>query len=104
MEATHQLEILQPIHSSTEKRTCLFGVLDNCVTQIGKRVLRSIILQPSCDLDFIKSTHKCIAELRENPILLASIEEHLRSFQHVDRLSQIAYSAKQVNARSMSKS
>lgn len=70
----------------------LYDILDQCVTSIGKRTLRAKILEPSCDVPYIKLHQQCIAELNakkhaELKSLLAGI---LKQFNYVERLHKLA--------------
>lgn len=66
-------------------------MLDYCVTSLGKRTLRSKILEPMCDVPSIKEIQDCIRELNDNdrvelaPNLIAS----LRNFNNIERLYKL---------------
>lgn len=70
----------------------LYDILDHCVTSIGKRTLRAKILEPSCDVPYIRMHQQCIAELNSRKYidlksLLAGI---LKQFNYVERLHKLA--------------
>ncbi|KAI8964817.1 muts domain V-domain-containing protein [Daldinia sp. FL1419] len=46
----HSLELIQNIQDA-KSRDCLFGLLNETLTPMGSRMLRSNILQPSCQVD-----------------------------------------------------
>lgn len=46
----HSLELIQSLHEPRSK-DCLFGLLNECLTPMGSRMLRSNILQPSSQVD-----------------------------------------------------
>lgn len=73
VESSDRLELLYPLSDTDEKRSCLYGVLNNCVTAIGKRNLRAKILQPTCDIPTIESINQCIKELMLKDDVLANI-------------------------------
>lgn len=91
VESVHRLELTHPLCPSRVRQTSLFGLLDNCSTAVGRRLLRSNILQPPIDVKGIRSTQECIGELQAKPSLLLAIENCLQHFHSVDRLSQIVY-------------
>lgn len=90
LDTSHHLELLYPTCKTKEERACLFGVLNSCVTSIGKRNLRAQILQPSCELKQIIKTQECIKELFGHQELFVSLEETVAKFQSVDKLMKFA--------------
>ncbi|KAI2640346.1 DNA mismatch repair protein-like protein MutS [Hypomontagnella submonticulosa] len=46
----HSLELIQNLQN-TKSKDCLFGLLNETLTPMGSRMLRSNILQPSCQID-----------------------------------------------------
>lgn len=90
LDTSHHLELLYPTCKTKEQRACLFGVLNSCVTSIGKRNLRAQILQPSCELKQIIKTQECIKELFGNQELFVALEETLAKFHSVDKLMKFA--------------
>lgn len=81
VETSHRLELLYPLCENREKRSCLYGVLNNCVTAIGKRNLRAKILQPTCDIPTIEAINQCITELMLKDVVLADI--HVILFNYI---------------------
>ncbi|XP_037047963.1 mutS protein homolog 4-like [Bradysia coprophila] len=90
LDTSHHLELLYPTCKTKEQRACLFGVLNSCVTGIGKRNLRAQILQPSCELKQIIRTQECIKELYGNQDLFIALEAILTKFHSVDKLMKFA--------------
>ncbi|KAJ6645464.1 MutS protein like 4 [Pseudolycoriella hygida] len=90
LDTSHHLELLYPTCKTKEQRACLFGVLNSCVTSIGRRNLRALILQPSCDLKQITKTQECIKELFANQTLFLSLESTVAKFHSVDKLMKFA--------------
>lgn len=90
LDTSHHLELLYPTCKTKEERACLFGVLNSCVTSIGKRNLRAQILQPSCELKQILKTQECIKELFANQELFIALEGTLSKFHSVDKLMKFA--------------
>ncbi|KAI6355054.1 hypothetical protein MCOR25_008360 [Pyricularia grisea] len=58
----HALELLQNSQNVKSKR-CLFGLLNNTLTPMGARYLRSCILQPSTKKEIITPRHEAVEEL-----------------------------------------
>lgn len=58
-----------------EDQKTLFSLLNKCLTGAGSRLLRSCLLQPSSDVDFIEERLDVVQELVLNPAML----ERLRS-------------------------
>jgi DNA mismatch repair protein MSH4 len=56
------LELIQNLQNATSK-DCLFGVLNNTLTPMGSRFLRSNILQPSTDSAKLKKRYDALGEL-----------------------------------------
>lgn len=96
VESVHRLELLCPLFPSKVRQTCLFGLLNNCSTTVGRRQIRAKILQPNLELTVIQAYQECIAELEAKPMLLNAMNEALQQFHSVDRLSQLAYRVRKV--------
>ena len=54
LSTIHSLELIQNIENPKSK-ACLYGLLNQTVTPMGARMLRSTILQPSTQTDVILS-------------------------------------------------
>jgi len=50
LSTIHCLELIQNIHEPRSK-DCLFGLLNECSTPMGSRMLRSNIIQPSSQVE-----------------------------------------------------
>ena len=62
----------------------LYGILNRTKTPGGAKLLRSTILQPSCDSDTINLRYDCIEEILNNEELFNSLESVLGRFVDVD--------------------
>lgn len=60
------------------------------VTRIGQRHLRANILEPSCDIEFIKKRQDQIKVLIGNEELMAHLKENLLNFRNVESLLKIS--------------
>ncbi|HXM74093.1 MAG TPA: DNA mismatch repair protein MutS, partial [Chthoniobacterales bacterium] len=82
--------------------TSLLAVLDRTVTPMGARRLRSWILQPLRDLTELECRQQMIADLVQEPDLLAAIRGELKSIRDIERavgrLSQASGNARDLVA------
>jgi DNA mismatch repair protein MSH4 len=62
LSTIYTLELIQNIQNPRSKQ-CLFGLLDETLTPMGKRLLRSSLLQPSIDPDTIEKRLDAVTEL-----------------------------------------
>ena len=56
------LELIQNLQN-TKSRDSLYGLLNENLTSMGARFLRSNILQPSTDAEKIRKRHEALSEL-----------------------------------------
>jgi DNA mismatch repair protein MSH4 len=56
------LELIQNLQNPKSKH-CLYGLLNETITPMGARMLRSNILQPSTDADTIQARYDAVEEL-----------------------------------------
>jgi DNA mismatch repair protein MutS len=76
---------LELVESRSTRDTSLLAVLDRTVTAIGGRKLRAWILQPLRDLSELQRRQRIIADLLQEPDLLASIRSELKSIRDIER-------------------
>lgn len=88
-----RLELLYSLSNEMHaiKKFSLFSMLNHCVTAIGRRHLRAQILEPSCNVDFIRNRQEQVKVLLENSEILAELSEKLTIFRGVHQLLKIAY-------------
>jgi len=67
------LELLQSNHKAAGTHS-LLGILSNCRTPGGSRLLRMNILQPPYDLKLIQTRLDCIEELMESREILHGLQ------------------------------
>ena len=60
--SVRNLELVEPLFSGESAQTTLFYTLDACSTPMGKRLLRSTLLRPACDLAEIEERLDAVAE------------------------------------------
>jgi DNA mismatch repair protein MutS len=76
---------LELVESRSARDTSLLAVLDRTVTPMGARSLRSWILQPLRDLTGLDRRQQMIADLLQEPDLLASVRAGLKSIRDIQR-------------------
>jgi DNA mismatch repair protein MutS len=76
---------LELVESRNNRDTSLLAVLDRTVTTIGGRKLRAWILQPLRNLTELERRQQMIADLLQEPDLLASIRAELKLIRDIER-------------------
>jgi DNA mismatch repair protein MutS len=93
---------LELVESRGARNTSLLAVLDRTVTPMGGRRLRSWILQPLRNLHELERRQQLIADLLQEPDLLAAIRAQLKPIRDVERatsrLSQASGNARDLVA------
>jgi len=93
---------LELVESRNDRDTSLLAVLDRTVTPMGARKLRAWILQPLRDLRQLECRQQMIADLLQEPDLLAAIRGELKSIRDIERaigrLSQASGNARDLAA------
>jgi DNA mismatch repair protein MutS len=93
---------LELVESRSARDTSLLAVLDRTVTAMGGRKLRAWILQPLRNLSELERRQQIIADLLQEPDLLASIRSELKSIRDIERaagrLSQASGNARDLVA------
>jgi DNA mismatch repair protein MutS len=93
---------LELVGSRSARDTSLLAVLDRTVTPMGGRKLRAWILQPLRNLTELERRQQMIADLLQEPDLLASTRAELKSIRDIERaagrLSQASGNARDLVA------
>jgi DNA mismatch repair protein MutS len=93
---------LELVESRGARTTSLLSVLDRTVTPMGGRRLRSWILQPLRNLHELERRQEMIADLLQEPDLLAAIRAQLKPIRDIERatsrLSQASGNARDLVA------
>src|SRR3984893_1398957 len=76
---------LELVESRSQRDTSLLAVLDRTATPMGARKLRAWILQPLRDLTELGCRQQMIANLLQEPDLLASLRTELKSIRDIER-------------------
>ena len=70
------LELIQNLQSSKSKN-CLFGLLNQTLTPMGSRVLRSNLLQPSTEVGVLQKRYDAVGELTDKEEIFFAIRQGL---------------------------
>jgi len=62
LSTIQSLELIQNIHNPKSKE-CLFGLMNQTLTPMGARLLRSAILQPSAQPEVLNQRYEAVDEL-----------------------------------------
>jgi DNA mismatch repair protein MutS len=93
---------LELVESRSVRDTSLLAVLDRTVTPMGGRKLRAWILQPLRNLFELQCRQQMIADLLQEPDLLAALRVELKSIRDIERatgrLSQASGNARDLVA------
>jgi len=93
---------LDLVESRRARGISLLAVLDRSITPMGGRKLRSWILQPLRNLPELERRQQMIADLLQEPDLLAAIRTELKSIRDIERaagrLSQASGNARDLGA------
>jgi DNA mismatch repair protein MutS len=93
---------LDLVESRSARGTSLLAVLDRTITTMGGRKLRSWILQPLRNVSKLERRQQMIADLLQEPDLLAAIRSELKSIRDIERaagrLSQASGNARDLVA------
>src|SRR5881628_3013111 len=93
---------LDLVESRSARGTSLLAVLDRTITPMGGRKLRFWILQPLRNLPELEQRQQIIADLLQEPDLLAAIRTELKSIRDIERaagrLSQASGNARDLVA------
>jgi DNA mismatch repair protein MutS len=101
LDAATQIN-LELVESRGARNTSLLAVLDRTTTPMGGRKLRAWILQPLRNLPELQRRQQMIADLQQEPDLLAAIRGELKSIRDIERaagrLSQASGNARDLVA------
>jgi DNA mismatch repair protein MutS len=80
------LELVEPLFQGQDERVTLFRTMDECLTPMGKRMLRATILRPLNDAVAIESRYEAVAEAHSD---LVKREEIRRAFAGILDLERL---------------
>ncbi|MCJ1401317.1 MutS protein msh4 [Xylographa trunciseda] len=79
------LELIQNLKNSKSK-DCLYGLLNQTLTPMGSRVLRSNLLQPSTEVGVLQKRYDAVGELADKEDIFFAIRQALKPFLDMDRV------------------
>ncbi|KAF7949911.1 uncharacterized protein EAE97_003420 [Botrytis byssoidea] len=79
------LELIQNLQNAKSK-DCLFGLMNETLTPMGSRLLRSNILQPSTQSTLLAARYDALAELSENDDIFLQIRQALKLIPDIEKL------------------
>ncbi|KAI0515221.1 DNA mismatch repair protein Msh4 [Xylaria bambusicola] len=86
LSTIHSLELIQNLHEPRSK-DCLFGLLNQCLTPMGSRMLRSNIIQPSSQIESVLiPRYEALEELTMKEDMFFEIRKALKEFTDVEKL------------------
>ncbi|KAG9248419.1 DNA mismatch repair protein-like protein MutS [Calycina marina] len=85
LSTIRSLELIQNIQEAKSKN-CLFGLMNETITPMGSRLLRSTILQPSTQPDVLKLRYESLDELTKNGDTYLQIRQALKAFTDIEKL------------------
>ncbi|KAL7330113.1 MutS protein msh4 [Mucor circinelloides] len=80
------LELVHNTAHTFSKRNTLFGILDYTLTSMGKRLLRTNILQPPCSIEVTNDRLDAVEELCRNEECIYNIQSSLKQFVDIDSI------------------
>ncbi|GAP87311.2 putative DNA mismatch repair protein Msh4 [Rosellinia necatrix] len=86
LSTIHSLELIQNLQEPRSK-DCLFGLLNECLTPMGSRMLRSNIVQPSSQVEStLVPRYDALEELTMKEDMFFEVRKALREFTDVEKL------------------
>ncbi|OAF56820.2 MutS protein msh4 [Pseudogymnoascus destructans] len=85
LSTIRSLELIQNI-TNVKSKDCLFGLLNETLTPMGSRMLRSNILQPSTQESILKNRYKAVGELASTEETFFDTRNALKPFLDIDKL------------------
>ncbi|KAI1356344.1 DNA mismatch repair protein Msh4 [Xylaria sp. FL0043] len=86
LSTIHSLELIQNLHEPRSK-DCLFGLLNQCSTPMGSRMLRSNIIQPSSQVErTLIPRYDALEELTMKEDMFFEVRKALKEFSDVEKL------------------
>lgn len=84
LSTIHSLELVQNL-TNPKSKDCLFGLLNETLTPMGSRLLRSNILRPLTNQDTLKTRYDALEELSTKEEMFFAVRSALKPFLDVDR-------------------
>ncbi len=89
--AVRNLELCETMRTKS-KRGSLLGVLDKTKTAMGKRLMRSFVLQPLCSIPEIILRQNAVEELCGDTVMRCEAQEYMSGIRDIERMmTKIVY-------------
>lgn len=89
--AIRNLELCETMRTKS-KRGSLLGVLDKTKTPMGKRLMRSFVLQPLCTIPEITLRQNAVEELCSDTVMRGEAQEYMSGIRDIERMmTKIVY-------------
>lgn len=85
LSTIRSLELVQNLHN-TKSKDCLFGLLNETMTPMGGRLLRSNVLQPLTNPDTLNTRYDALEELSTKEEMFFAVRQALKPFLDVDKI------------------
>ncbi|KAL8912148.1 MAG: hypothetical protein Q9171_002782 [Xanthocarpia ochracea] len=79
------MELIQNLQNPKSK-DCLFGLLNQTLTPMGSRLLKSLLLQPSTNAETLEKRYDALDELATREDVFFGVRQALKAFLDVDRV------------------
>lgn len=88
LSTIQSLELIQNLQDA-KSRACLFGLLNETLTPMGARLLRSNLLQPSTEVEVIKKRYDAVEELTTKEEMFHAARQGIMSTRLVTWFKEI---------------
>ncbi len=89
--AVRNLELCETMRTKS-KNGSLLGVLDKTKTAMGKRLMRSFVLQPLCSIPEITLRQNAVEELANDTVMRGEAQEYMSGIRDIERMmTKIVY-------------
>ena len=85
LSTIQSLELVQNLHQA-KSRDCLLGLLNETLTPMGARLLRSNILQPLTDAEVLNTRYDALEELSTKEEMFFAVRQALKPFRDADKM------------------
>ncbi|KAL3417891.1 MutS domain V [Phlyctema vagabunda] len=85
LSTIQSLELIQNLHNPKSKE-CLFGLMNQTLTRMGSRLLRSSIVQPSTQKEVLQKRYSSLEELTMKCEMFISVRRALKPIDDVEKL------------------
>ncbi|KAI9053310.1 hypothetical protein LZ554_002273 [Drepanopeziza brunnea f. sp. 'monogermtubi'] len=85
LSTIRSLELIQNLQNA-KSRACLYGVMNQTLTPMGARLLRSTILQPSTQVSVLEQRYDAVGELSTKEDMFFQLRQALKSVMDIEKL------------------